>query len=488
MKVLLISPYIHASKVTPLHGRKHGDNEMSQENREDFIASSALIYLASLLRKNNHEPILIDLNCYKTHRQLDPKQYSKELIIESIVQHEPELVGINCLFSGMFPIIMELIVMIKARFHNIKIVIGGIHPTTFPKEILKNIDELDYVVIGEGDTILVELANHIEGRNGSDITKIQSIAYRDTSGSVVINSRQSFIEDLDEIPIPAWDLLDFDNYKGDLSYYFNPKQHEITMRAPILTSRACPYNCNFCNMHSVMGKKLRRRNPKAVVSEMEFLNRTYGVNYFSFMDDNLALSKGHILSLCQEIKNSGLDIQFDTPNGVCLNTLDEDVVAALSDAGLVKTSLAIEHGSDYIRNEVIGKRLSREKISEVVSLCKKYRIKTAGYFIIGFPEETCDTLKDQYELMSQLDVDIKRLFSLVPFPGTRLFQQVVDDNLFSSKVNLADLWKKPVSLVQDDFLISPYDLSIEELIEFQSKFNYKSQRFESPWEDMLISK
>ena len=79
-----------------------------------------------------------------------------------------------------------------------------------------------------------------------------------------------------------------------------------------------------------------------------------GVDYFFFMDDNLALSKGHILSLCQEIKNSGLDIQFDTPNGVCLNTLDEDVVAALSDAGLVKTSLAIEHGSDYIRNEAVS--------------------------------------------------------------------------------------------------------------------------------------
>jgi radical SAM superfamily enzyme YgiQ (UPF0313 family) len=341
--------------------------------------------------------------------------------------------------------------------------------------------------VGEGETILVELASYIEGRSGIDVTEIQSLAYRDVNGSVRVNSRQTYIDDLDEIPTPAWDLFDFEDYKCDLSHYYNPKQHEIMMRAPIFTSRACPFSCNFCNMNAVMGKKFRRRSPKAIVDEMEFLNRTFGVNYYSFLDDNLTLHKGHILSLCEEIKNRGLDIQFDTPNGVDLNALDEEVVAALADTGLVMTSLAIEHGSDYIRNEVVGKHLSREKIFEIISLCKKYKIRTNGFFIIGFPEETYDTLKEQYEFMSQLEIDRKSLLTLIPFPGTKVFQQAVDDNLFSVKVDLANLWQAPMSHAQSEFVIAPYNLPIEKLVEFKSSFNLKSRRFERLPEDLFVS-
>ena len=114
-------------------------------------------------------------------------------------------------------------------------------------------------------------------------------------------------------------------------------------------------------MFLVMGKKHRKRNVKHIVDEIELLHKKHEVNYFSFMDDNLTLNRSHILDLCDEILRRKLNIMFDTPNGLWINSIREEIVAKMVEAGLVRTTIAIEHGSDYIRNKVIGKHLERKK-------------------------------------------------------------------------------------------------------------------------------
>ena len=195
------------------------------------------------------------------------------------------------------------------------------------------------------------------------------------------------------------------------------------------------------------------------------------------MDDQLTLNRSHVFQLCDEITNRGLNIQFDTPNGVWINSIREDLIAKMVETGLVKINLPIEHGDDYMRNTVIGKNLAREKIYEVAELCKKYNLMTSGYFLMGFPEDTNETLQNNYDMMMELQLDNMNMFTVIPFPETALFKQAVKDNLLIGKWNLDKLWKTPISHTQEDFLIQPYNMNIDDLRKWRKKFDNIKYKF-----------
>mgnify|MGYP001296356739 FL=1 len=470
MKVLLITPYINLNVV---------DTTLE---RDDFYPSAASLHLAAVLRANNHEPVILDLNNAIVHsKRKGYLEYCKKIIIENLEKHKPDLVGINCLFSGIFSDLLKFAETIKSHSPKLKIATGGIHPTSFYKEILSNCNDIDYVSIGEGEKTLVSLANSIENNNQENLDdvldKIKSFAFRDKSGKVKFNLERDFIDDLDSLPMPAWDLIDIDQYAMNLSNYYNPKKLPLKYKAAIFSSRACPLACNFCDMFLVMGKKHRKRSVKTIVNEMEYLNKELGINYFSFMDDQLTLNRGHVFQLCDEITNRGLNIQFDTPNGIWINSIREDLIAKMVETGLVKINLPIEHGDDYMRNTVIGKNLAREKIYEVAELCKKYNLMTSGYFLMGFPEDTNETLQNNYDMMMELQLDNMNMFTIIPFPETALFKQAVKDNLLIGKWNLDELWKTPISHTQEDFLIQPYNMNIDDLRKWRKKFDNIKYKF-----------
>ena len=271
--------------------------------------------------------------------------------------------------------------------------------------------------------------------------------------------------------MPAWDLININKFEMNLDHYYNPPKLPVKFKAAIFSSRACPMSCNFCDMFLVMGKKHRKRRVKTIVDEIELLNKSYGVNYFSFMDDQLTLNKTHIIDICNEILKRKIKIIFDTPNGLWINSLREEVVAKMAEAGLVCASLAIEHGNDYIRNKVIGKILDRKKIYEVAALLKKYKIMSMGLFIMGFPEDTNETLKSTYDMMDELQLDKVSVGTLMPFPGTNLFNQVVKDKLFIRNWNLDELWKTPISQNQNDFIIKPFNMTLDDLYKWRGKFD-----------------
>jgi len=224
-------------------------------------------------------------------------------------------------------------------------------------------------------------------------------------------------------------------------------------------------------MFLIMGKKHRKKSAKTMVDEIELLNKEYGINYFSFMDDQLTLNRSHIMDLCNEILKRKLKIVFDTPNGVWINSLREDVIAKMVEAGLVFVNLPIEHGNEYIRNKIIKKVLDRKKIVEVANLFKKYKVMTSAMYIMGFPEDTNETLKDTYDMMDELQSDKTSNATLIPFPGTSLFKQVVKDNLFVHKWNLDELWRSPISMAQNEFIIKPYNMSLDDLHKWRVKFD-----------------
>lgn len=266
---------------------------------KEYIPPSSLLYLAAVLRCNGAQVIILDLNVYKPWEKGPNKdRFLEEIILQHIKEFEPQLIGFGCLFSGHLPAILEFSKAVRAEYKGISIVIGGMHPTIFAKEILSHCPSIDFVVIGEGEEQVVVLTQAIEEKDWNRLSRLEGIAYRQNE-EVVVNPKNHFIDDLDKLPFPAYDLINFQDYYHPTSHWHNPKHLPFNMTVPIISSRSCPMKCNFCSMFLVMGPTLRMRTAKNVVDEIQLLYDRYGQTHFSFMDDNLNLNKQHIISVCK---------------------------------------------------------------------------------------------------------------------------------------------------------------------------------------------
>jgi len=454
MRVLLIHPPVPESYY----------------NRE-FYAPSSLMYLGGVLKKNGDEVEILDLRTFEYSGSDDYVKFYGNRAIDGIKSCKPDLIGFTCLFSGHFPDVLQFSRQVKQQFEHIPVVLGGIHPTIYPSEILHNCPSVDLIVLGEGENTIVNLVNELK-KAQPQLEGVDGLAFR-KDGEIVVRPITHFIDDLDSLPFPAYDLISVKDYYVDTSDWHNPKNLPINTSLPIITSRSCPNRCNFCSMFLVMGPRWRKRSPRNVVDEIEYLHHRYNHHHFSFMDDNMTLKKSHVLGICDEIIKRRLNIQFETPNGLATGTLDKDVLDSMVEAGLVRVSLAIESGSEYIRNKIMKKNVSTEKIYEVIDLAKQYKdLYVKAFFIIGMPEETGETLMDTYNMIKKINVDRVYLSNVVPFPGTALFDQALRDNLFVD-IRPEDFYMSEALYITnyDRFFIKPYDLTIEELRQFRREYH-----------------
>jgi radical SAM superfamily enzyme YgiQ (UPF0313 family) len=441
---------------------------------KEYILPTSILYLAAVLRKSGFGVRIADLNVHRLWKTPEDEKTARlsAILDEELSACDPGLVGIGCLFSGQFPIVLQISEIIKRAHPGVTLVIGGMHPTLYACDILFHCPSIDYAVVGEGEEQIVALARSLE-RGVGYWNDLDGFAFRD-NGRIVVNPKRTFIQELDDLPFPAYELVDFKAYHHDTSHWHNPKGLPFSMTIPLISSRSCPMRCNFCSMFQVMGPKLRARSPSHVVDEIDMLYHEYGQTHFTFMDDNINLNKRHIVTICEEIRRRNLDILFETPNGLMVSALDREVMDAMAAAGWVRGAIAIESGSDYIRNEIMGKRLKREKIYEVTSLAKSYPdLYLKAYFIIGMPEDTPETLQETYDMIMDIDVDEPYVTNLLPFPGTRVFEQAVHDQLFVDAVDRSSLWRTTGFHYTDNkrFYIKPYRMSLSQLQDYREKFD-----------------
>lgn len=387
---------------------------------------------------------------------------------DSLARENPRIVGITCLFSGDMEKILLMAPLIKQADRTIRIAIGGVHPTIFSREILDNAPAIDFVVKGEGEISVLQLAETVRAE-GSDFSHIDGLAWRDAAGGIVEQKKASYVEDLDSLPPPAYDLFPIDDYcnPGSLP---NAKQKPFRTNFPLLTSRSCGRVCNFCSLFNAMGRKARMHSAGRVLDEIEHLYQTYGMTYFDVEDDNFTLSKARTLEICSGIVQRGLDIQLRLRNGVHIPTIDDEVADALAAAGLTAIYLAIESGSEYIRNKVIGKNVPTEKIfAAAAALARHPQVTTGAFIIVGMPEETEETARDTEDLLGKLDVDSFFFMPATPYPGTRLFDQCLRDSLFTPEYgDFGDLWRRGFRIEQtlydkNPLMIQPYAMTLNEL-------------------------
>ena len=435
---------------------------------DEYYLPSSMLYLAASLREHGYTPQILDMKTLKKEKPHGQGCVYEESLCSTIRVFEPDLIGFGCLFAGNFPDVLRFATVCKEQFPHLPIAAGGIHFTIHAEKIMEQCPVFDLIVLGEGERSLPDLVAALTA--GDSVAAIDGVAWRD-SGKVRINSKVSYIENPDEIPFPAYDLIKLQDYFVDTSAWHNPKGLPIKTSIPIITSRSCPFRCTFCSMYTVMGPRWRSRSPENVVQEIEFLYHTYQHRHFSIMDDNFTLNKPRVLEICRLIRERGLNIQFETPNGLNINSLDAEVMDALVEAGMVRVALAIESGSDYIRNTVMGKHLSRNKILEVVELTRRYsHLHVSAFFIIGMPEETRETLEETYEMIKLIEVDKIQLMNIVPFPHTAVFDQSVRDGL------LVDLDTEYLFLSSDlyfkntgRFFIKPYQLELKDMEAFRER-------------------
>ncbi len=456
MRILLISSYT-----------------LSDVSRVDIAPPLSLLYISAALRKGGHEPILCDLTPLIVPHGMDRETFYHDHIMKMFSDIKPDAVGQNCFLSVHFGFVRKIAKSVKAISPDIPFIIGGIHPTLFAQDIIAHCPEIDFIIVGEGEKQSLMLVNALAQNKPRKFDSIPSIAFRDENNTPVLTARSGYEERLDDCAPPAWDLVNVKAYYTDHSKWYNPKNLDIKMSVPILTSRSCPYDCNFCSAHSMMGRGLRMHSPQRVVDEMELLYNEYGLNYFGFVDDNLTLNKKHILAICDGIVKRGLNIQFESFNGYNIASMDEEIVSAMCAAGCVYVIMPIEHGSDYMRNKIIGKHLPREKIYSLAQIYKKHNLLTRGVFIMGFPEDTKETLNDTYRMMLDLQLDLYNVFTLIPFPGTKVFDQAMRDKLLINEVAKEKLWEGTLELnaLHAQVFLKPYNLSLEEMAQFRETFD-----------------
>lgn len=454
----------------------------SSENQKVILENDfpmGLLSLATYLRSNGYVVKILD---YKTHCENLMLDYLKGMnndvfdkFLENklrvdIKQFSPDIIGIGCLFSGAFKNLLKIAYKIKDIDKFITIVIGGIHPTLFASEILQKYSTIDYVIIGEGELTFYKLIQYLDNNDKEKLQFLNGIAFRD-KGNVVKNDKTEFIEDLNTLPMVDYSFVNIKDYKRDTSKWYSPKKIKVGQPFDIITSRSCPNRCTFCSMWKVHGGKIRLRSPELVLDEIEFLYNKYGCRYIRFMDDNLTFRKEHALRIFNGIVERKIDIQFDTPNGISVKTLDEDIIEAMVRAGLIRINLAIESGSDFIRNQEMRKHVSSQKIYEVANIISKYnQVFISAFFVIGMPHETRHTLKETFEMIKKLPLDGLGIGFATPYPGTELFNYCISHNLLKGTAkDYMDVGNLQYDAHEPHF--APHELTKEDLISFRNRIN-----------------
>lgn len=408
MKILLVVPY---------------------QNIEPYILPNlGLGYLASSLRKYGHKVDYLD--CLKQGMGLSEWG-------EFLKTNTYDIIGIQ-MYSYTEGFVKKMLQIAKSTLGDVITIAGGPHPNAVPQETLEDHIEIDYVIHGEGEISFAKLLSALNCASSvkEELKSIPNLAYRDeTSNKIVINKRV-FIDDLDSLNWPSWDLMDPRTYPR-LSHGLLNRAYPI---APIYSTRGCPYSCTFCSSEVNMGKKIRKRSPSNVVDEVEFLVKEYGVKEVHFEDDNFTFYKDFAKEICQAIIDRSIKVSWACPNGVRLDSLDTELLKIMERSGCYSFAVGIESGSDRIL-KLMNKGTTNMKMREKIRLVHEVtNIRMTGFIIVGFPGETEDDLKKTESMI--LDEPLHRMAAgpFIPLPGTRIYEDLMKEGKISKKYSQNNLF------------------------------------------------
>ncbi len=357
------------------------------------ILPMGLSYLAGVLEHNGHEVQILDLLV---------SRYSKEKIKNKIEEYQPDIVGVTSVTLN-YPTASEILKYVRSLDKNIITIIGGPHVTFAPVETLTEAPWIDIVVRGEGEMTMLDIVS------GKKLANIDGIAYRDKADSIKMTGERRLIENLDELPPPAKHLFPLSRYLA------------LDVHASILTGRGCPFNCIFCVGSKMGGRRVRYRNPKLIVDEVEQAVAA-GFTEINFEDDHLTLNHKHLNAICDEIIARGLKFNWSAFSRV--DTVNSEILRKMKQAGCTWLLYGVESGNQEIL-DIIKKKITLEKVKDAVDMAKEAGIGILASFIVGLPGESVETLKQSMQFAQGLGTSFG-FNVLSPFPGTEVREKAAE--------------------------------------------------------------
>jgi len=388
--------------------------------------------LASVLRENRFQVKIID-------RALKP--CNDQEFVKVLKEYRPDIVGTGGMtiqFEDMKTVARLTRQLFKSK---VLLVGGGVHLTVSPHD---GLDDFDFVVVGEGEDTFLELCEayrYSRQKTGDTFKNIAGLCFRSETGELFRTKQRDFINDLDRLPLPAYDLLSVQEYND----FLITGEKAIS----IMTGRGCPYDCQFCASPLLSKRKVRNFSVEYTLTLIEHLVKTYKCYNFRIMDDTFAISKDRVLEFCEQIKSRGLRL-----NMTCLThvkTCDFEMFVKMKEAGFSIVGLGIESGNDRIL-KLVNKGTTTKDAASAISDVKKAGLMVEGLFMIGNIGESIDTIEDSIKFARRFNPPYRGLKRIgynyfqfaTPFPGSRFFVEASDYGEVIS-LNYADYsHRKPI--------------------------------------------
>lgn len=356
-------------------------------------------YLAAVLEQNQYEVSVIDCQVLRPTRE----QLENELI-----KNQPNMVGVTSSTLTYNPA-LEIVKTAKRILPKCLTVLGGPHVTVLDEQTLSESPEADIVVRGEGEQTMLELAGLMETSSLKNLQEVKGITFRE-NGKMVRTQDRALIQNLDELPHPAYKHFPLEKYRMSGKMYL-----------PIITSRGCPFQCTFCLASKMCGRSFRTRSPKKVVEELEWLRDEYGADAFAFYDDTFTFDRKRVYAICEEMKHVGFDLPWDCRTRV--DQINPEVLAKMRDADCLLIHFGVESGNQKMLN-AMKKGTTVEQNAIGIKMAKDAGILVAISIVVGYPGETEDMLKQTFDFVRKTEPDYVYVCQAIPYPGTELYDRL----------------------------------------------------------------
>jgi anaerobic magnesium-protoporphyrin IX monomethyl ester cyclase len=395
--------------------------------------SLGLLHLAAEVRQHGFEPSIIESDVFGL---------SADAVAARVIAQNPAYVGISLFTVGVWSAAAIARALKRARPETV-VIVGGPHVSSMGRETMQRFREFDYAVVGEGERILVDLLTALE--SGGKLLNVPGIIFRD-GPFLQVTPGQPVHRLLDDLPMPAWDLL------PDFPGAYKPAIYDFP-RGPVATiaaSRGCPFHCRFCDT-STFGSSVRHYSPRRVFEMMRHLHDAYGVRHIQFVDDLFLASRLRVTELCQLLLDNGLKMTWSCTARV--DTVKPDVLALMKKAGCWEISFGLETGSDELLQKM-DKAARVDKSEQAVNWTAAAGIRTKGLFMLGYPGENRETIQLTKDFVRRLPMTIMNLTKFTPYPGSPVYR-----DLFGTSIR-DDHWEKMNGM---NFVWAPEGLTVENL-------------------------
>jgi len=382
-------------------------NRSGRRSRERTIwPQTSLAYLAAIAKRSGYPVGLLD--CIASG-------ISWEGVLDYLKEHRPSWIVVQAISSV---ITNDCYATYLGKRYGSSTVIVGPHVTALPRETMEAFPTIDFGIMGEAEETLEELLTVVDG--GGHPGRIRGLVYRDR-GEIIVNDPRPFIEDLNSLPIPLHELLPVDKYR--LPYI--GKRYTF-----ILHSRGCPNSCHFCRQTVMWKSEPRLRSPESIYKELKYLNRL-GIHNIMFHADTFTQERENVIGICREIIDNNLKIHW-----ICnarVDRVDKEMLGWMKKAGCWMINFGIESGVQEILNRSNkGEGATIAAARTAVLMTKQAGIKVWGYFMIGLPGETRETIRETSRFARSLPLDMVNFAVAAPYPGTVFYEQAIENGWLES--------------------------------------------------------